>query len=375
MLLIGPGRGHNILPIIEELNHQELFKVDFFCHNLEFSQVFYSNINFIPYSSNFIFELKKHLKLLFFGKKYDILFIQGGMHHILLTLIYILLIKSKKKIFCCWSNQIIDIATTKSRAQIIAKLIFKKSDFVFLNWHSIKERFENNFPQWRHKAVLSLGGLHDSFFLPVTNITESNFVKKFLEEIPDQNIISFWPRSIIRANRHDLVIEAIAILKKMFPEILENFTLYLWGGNVEDKHYRLIIEKAILDNDLIKNIKIVDHPFVSFTDIRIIEKRSDFFIQISEHDILSTFIIEVMLQEKDVILSNIRPYQCLNEFYNFNILLVDNDPKIISEEIKNKILNINNQNKELLATRKKICEENFKFSKNYPKLIEWMFSL
>ena len=61
------------------------------------------------------------------------------------------------------------------------------------------------------------------------------------------------------------------------------FILYIWGGNVEDKKFRLSIEKSISEFDLEKNIKIVDHPFVPYNDIKQIENRTDFFIQISEH--------------------------------------------------------------------------------------------
>ena len=69
----------------------------------------------------------------------------------------------------------------------------------------------------------------------------------------------FWPRSIIKANRQDLVVEALSYLKQNDPGILENFILYIWGGNVEDKKFRLSIEKSISEFDLEKNIKIVDH--------------------------------------------------------------------------------------------------------------------
>jgi hypothetical protein len=378
MIVIGPGYGHNIFPIIEELNKQTLFEVDFLCHSLKFKQEDYKNVTFIQFPKARRNDLRScinyilfHLKYSIFGKSYDILLNEGETGFFLLFL-YIF-IKAKVRIFTPWSNWIIEMAQTKSNKGAISRLIFKKSDYINTNWFDSKETIEKIFP--RCKIVLFYWGLSDSFFTPPNKVVESDFVKEFMKGIPDNKVMVFWPRSIIHYHRQDLVVEGLAQILKESPEILQNFILYLWPGNVEDKIIRANIEKSIIDYGLSEKIKIIDHPFVPYNDIRIIENRSDFFIQISEHDGLSTLILEMLLQEKDIILSNIPPYQKLNDYFDLKFNLVDGKVNAIATALKNKLLTKNNQDINILTRRKRICEENFKFSKNYPKFIEFMFSL
>ena len=369
IMMIGPGRGHNILPIIEEFNKQDLFQVDFLCHYLEFRREDYININFIPFPKwerTFYSRIRSilfHLRYGLFGGKYDILLIHGEVGIFLLFLLTF--IKAKIKIYTPWSYGIIDKCKLQSKEGKISRLIF--------NWFEEKEAIERIFP--KSKIILFFWGLHDSFFTPLSNQIESNFVKEFLASIPDRKVIAFWPRSICRYHGHNLVVEALGLIKREFPLLLRDFVLFFWHGNGEDKLLRTNIEKLILNYDLSDNIKIIDHPFVAYGDIRIIENRSDFFINISYQDGVSTFIHEMLLQEKDIILSNISTYKYLNDYFKLKLDLVEIDVESIAAAIKNKLLKIMNQDTEILAHRKRICEENFRFTKNYPKFIDFIYSL
>lgn len=378
MIMIGPGYGHNILPIIEELNKQSFFDVDFLCHSLKFKQKDYDNINFIPFPIARRIDVWScmkyilfHLKYSIFGKRYDILLIQGETG-LFLTLLLIF-IKAKNKIFVPWSYGVLNISQKKSKEGLLARLIFKKSDYISTNWYSEKESIKRLFP--KSKIILFYWGLEDVFFNPADTQIESQFVKNFLNNIPEHKNIVFWPRSIIRYHRQDMVVEALAFLKNENSRILDDFVLFLWTGNVEDKQFRSEIENLIKKFNLTENVKIIDHPFVNYNDIRIIENRSNFFINISISDGLSTFILEMLLQGRDIILSNNPTYKYLNDFFDLRLDLVDIDVAAIAAAIKTKLNSKNNSDSDIKEKRKKVVFENFRFTKNYPLFIEFMYSL
>jgi len=378
LLMIGPGYGHNIIPIIEQFNRQTLFDVDFLCHSFNLPEDDYENINFIPFPkvrrSDLVSCIKYILFLLkysIFGKRYNVLLIQGEIGIFLLFLQ--IFVKAKTKIFVPWSIDVYNLSQTKTLEGRIIRQIFIRSDYIQVNWFSSKEKIEKLFPN--SKTLMFFWGLNDSFFIPPVNVIESDFVRNFLSGISDQKIIVFWPRSIITCHRQDLVVEALALIKKESPKILINFTLYLWPGNVEDKIFRAKIEKIILNTGIDDIVKIVDHPFVSYNDIRIIENRSNFFIQISEQDGLSTFIHEMLLQKKEIILSKTPHYKYLNDYFDLKLEFVDNDINAIAAAIKNKLALTGTNDNDILEYRKNIIINNFNFSKNYTQFIEHIHSL
>jgi glycosyltransferase involved in cell wall biosynthesis len=204
----------------------------------------------------------------------------------------------------------------------------------------------------------------DIFFSDEKHKPQSEFAKKFLESIPKDQIVCFWPRSFVPSNNHKLLIESIRLIKQDKPEILNNFKLYLWGGNSKNEKIFKDILDAIEIDDLSNNIEIVEHPFVPQNDIFAIEERSNFFVQITNDDILSSFVMEILCSCKPFVLSNIRSYQFLNEIYNLNVPLVENKIEKIADKIC-KILN-----KEEIANqaefngRKELCRKIFSKTTN-----------
>lgn len=344
MLLFGPGYGHNTEGVLNNcFSDYSLFEVVFlgFQYDESLKQKF-PYIKHVPSK----FEIsKKHpwrsLKSIFWLYKqvrctghYDIIY-SLGTGGLMGALIFWFARKNTKKAFEIWSMHIIDRA--KSAKNIFAKMdryVLKKSDFVCQYWWGARERFLNAFPEYEHKFLLYQHFNSDIYFENVKHIPESTFVRNFLAKIPQNQIMCFWPRSFIPSNNHPLLIDSLGIIKKRNPQILENFKLYLWGGNVEREERVREIKDAINKNRLGNYVEIVEHPFVPQNDIFAIEERSDFFVQIANDDILSTFIMEMICSGKPFVLSNLRTFQFLNKVYDLNIDLVNNDSLEIASRVE-----------------------------------------
>ena len=113
-------------------------------------------------------------------------------------------------------------------------------------------------------------------------------------------------------------------------------------------------------------VEIVDHPFVPQNDIFAIEDRSDFFVQIANDDILSTYIMEMICSCKPFILSNLRTFQFLNDIYNLDVDLVDNDLSLIKKCLEDILSKKNLRSQEDCLRRKEKCKEVFSKSNTKP---------
>ena len=380
MLLFGPGYGHNVETKLRGFNKTTLFDIVFIAY--QFDEAFrtkYPNITYI--SSPFIID-KKHpwqtLKSFWWLFKqvrcsghYDVVY-SLGMSWIMGALIFLLAKKETKRAYEMWSIHIIESA--KERKGLAGKLdayMLKRADYVCQCWWGIRERFVNTFPEYENKFLMYQLSYPDIYFSGDKHIAESEFVKSFLAKIPQDQIVCFWPRSFIPSTNHPLLLDSLGIIKRRNPRLLSNFKLYLWGGNVERQERVGEIKDAITKNRLENNVEIVEHPFVPQNDIFTIEERSDFFVQIANDDILSTFIMEILCSGKPFVLSNLRTFQFLNEKYNLNIELIENDSELIAEKVENILSEIEISRKQPDFSRRERCEHFFSTSnvKSSPQIL------
>jgi len=368
MLMVGPGIGHNILPWLEYLNVNNNYDVSFLCSSFHLNGSDFKNIKIIQHSLKLkqIWKIRKLYKL----QSFDILFIQGG-NSSLNTLMLLLLISYKISILNIWGESILDRSHSGSlRDRIAYYFLFRKVDRILFSWYGTFDKFKRYFPALKEKTWILYLGLSKIWFSEKID-PPSEFVNSIISSIPQGKTVCIWAKSIIYGNRFDLVIQALKQIFDDSPELLSNFCLYIWPGNNEEKSYRKEIENYLSLNKLSNFVKIIDHPFLEFSDMVHVMKRSDFCINFGDTDQLSNSVLEPMLLEKPLAISDIPPYNLLNEKYDLNLKLIVNDAKAIAYGFKNLLSGSFDNNKQILKKRKEIVYKYFQFDKD----IEELFSV
>jgi len=374
------GYGQNIVHTIEEFNKRPEFQITFLAYELNRYYINkYKNIHFVAICPSLdkrhpIKTLKNFLLLLYYILffKYDLLMILGDA--ILQTKLAVKCTRCKK-IFQFWNSTLIEESTKPSNTGKYARYILKNVNYIYLNWWGVRERFLQLYPQYEKKCKNTPLGIDDSGFFQDTIIPQSDYVRNLLSEIPKDYLYCFWPRSFNTSNRHDMVIQALSELKQEKPELFEKFLMHLWIGNMEMGAIKENIKQLISSGNLEENVKIIDHPFVPIYDVYSLEQRSDFFVQISENDVLSTFIIDMILRKKPFVLNNLRAYQFLNEKYGLDIPLISKDIASIKQALKVQLMREDFTSAEVFDKRYNICKDNFMKSKVKPAYYNELYSI
>ena len=347
LLIIGPGFGGNTLGLFNSLQNNSCFDVTFLGTRLDPTFVErFPEVEMIPFSvridKNHPFRtLRNFLKLvkfLLFRRHVDVLYVLG-LGGIMIAPLFFLAKRKTLKVFEIWSNSILDTAKNKDLFGRADYYILKKADYISQYWWSIKEQLDISFPEFSNKFLLFPLRHSNNRFTRVSHRPESVFVRELMSRIPDEQIVCFWPRSIIPSNNHVLCLEALSLIKRRNPYLMDGFKLYIWGGNIDNADCRQKLDDAIKRLSLSANVEVINHPFVPINDIYALEERSDFFIQISHDDVLSSFIFDMIYSGKPFVLSNLRTFQFLNEIYDLQIPLVDNTQEAIADSIENILIN------------------------------------
>jgi glycosyltransferase involved in cell wall biosynthesis len=369
--MVGPGHGHNIEPWLDFFQkRQGRYRLSFLSSDFRFDKERFSNIDIIDTTSVRI----KDLSFLKFRRNiYDILYIHGA-YSWKTALRYCLFINYKKCVLNFWGEAVIRNAkkAERIRDRIGYRLLLSMVDYFFCNWHGTYDLFTRYFPKLKKKTHITPWGLQKDWF--IKNRPEPcQFVRQFLSSINDDDTFVFWPKSILKPVRYDLLIQAVAILKSSeIKDKIQNLKIVIWIGNAKEDEL-LNYYREMIDNLGVKeNICFVDHPYVPFSDIYYLWQRSDFAINFVDNDQLSTTVVEPMLCGKDILLSDITAYQCLNKLWDLKIKLVENTPEAIAEGLKKMILNLGKEDKDFLNSRREIVEREFQFDKNIEKIMEFL---
>jgi glycosyltransferase involved in cell wall biosynthesis len=371
ILMTGPGYGHNIHPWLEYFQRKAPeHQLSFLCKSFEFNRSDFSAINIVEYGGRRSF-LPTLLGLR--HERFDILYIHGAYHPIV-TLFYLYLINHKRSVVNVWGYRVVERSHQGDwRDRLLYGHIFNIVDHVFCNWYGTKNLFEDYYPDHREKTVLSTWGLHNVWFLGGSVPGPSEFTRAFLASIPGDRIVCFWPKSIIEPTRFDVVVAALKEINSENRSVLQNFCLYVWLGNVEDKDYRAMLEAQVEDFGLGDHIKFVDHPYVPFSDMVHLWRRAAFGINIVSNDQLSTTVLEPMLMGKDVLLSDIEAYQHLNSRYDLRLNLVRNTPQEVAQGLTSMIAaDASQKDQALLDYRSQVVRQGFHFDRNVDKLVAFL---
>jgi glycosyltransferase involved in cell wall biosynthesis len=364
--MFGPAYGHNIEPFINFFEKNEDVKLTFAYSNkndfLDSSQ----RIKYVKYSSNPICLIRLALII---KKEYDLIWYHGGYDLNLLFLINKFKNRKTRLIINVWGEHIPRILlkdTTQS------KKIFKyynNANIIQCNWYGVQNILKNKFSE--KKLPVLPWGLHRDFFNNSKNSLKS-ITEKFISSINTNNTNFFYPKSFTEASDHDSIVEAVKIMK---DNGLNRFCVYFWSGNISRGNYEKLAIEKIKDYQLGDLIKMEKHSYLPFNDMRCIWEKMDCGLQISINDQLSTTLLEPLVLKKEIIATNIEPYQILDDKYEtLKLNLIERNSLSIAQRME-EIINGKRTEVSVLESRKRIIEKEFNFEQNIQKMLDYYQTL
>ena len=236
MLIIGPGFGHNTERKLGPLKDNDIYDVTFLALRLDKNFVTrFPYVRFIEVKCtrfkrlSFFFELAQLIWYACISIPVDILLVLG-LSGYLTAPVFKLSRKKTIKVFELWSVHILDNKIGSFLLRRANESVIKNADYISQNWWGIKEMFVSKYPEYTDKFLMYQLYFDDIFFSTQKHEPESDFVKDFLNRIPKNQVVCFWPRSFIPSTNHKLLLDALGLILVDKPHLLENFKLYLWGG-------------------------------------------------------------------------------------------------------------------------------------------------
>ncbi len=362
ILFIGPAAGHNIMPFVNYFNRRKIKTL--FLYTGELDNGWDSDhIDFLKYSNDFLKSLFQVRKV-FRDNSFSFVWYQGGTSFRMLLLILLFKRKGQKFNLNIWSERFPLSLSKKNVRNFIHKILLRKVTVIQCNWFSTFNQLKST---GLSNLYLQPWGLEYTF-INVSNEEPGDFIRSFLKTIPVNKTIFFWPKSILKDAGHDLVIEACRIL---LQENINDYVVYFWVGNTVDENLNKEYLSLIIQHGLGDNIKVITHPFVTFSEMRAVWEKMDYGINIARKDQLTTAVLESLFCRKDIILSNIESYRYLNYLYDLRLNLIENNVNKIAYAMKIAIMN-DNRGGEILNYRKKIIQDNFLFNDNVDKVMDFI---
>lgn len=360
--MYGPAYGHNIETFIEYFQHQKKYAVDFVFtgDDLFARDEKYSAINFIKIAlyPHLIIQL-----ILLIRKKPDLMWVHASnIYHLL----FLNFFRSKKTILNIniWSEKVPRLAAGNSFKGKLWRYILGKADYVQCNWYGTKKLVKEIVDT---EVVVFPWGLHQDYF--EKNEKElSKIAQEFVNDLPKDKVKFFYPKSITFASDHITVVDAAYDLVQ---KGVTNFIVYFWMGNVLDKEMEVELRVKIKELNLDNYIKIEQHNYISYNDIKFVWSKMDIGMQIAIFDQFSTSVIEPMLMQKELIITKIDPYVKLNELYpKIALKLTERSVINISKEMNNYISG-ERSTAEVLNFRAQMVMDEFNFNENLEKMLNF----
>lgn len=357
IIMFGPSHGHNIEPFI-----------DFFERNQEYSLTYihqgpntftnFKNINFIPDQNVIHGRLRQVLR-----QHKGLIWVHGGFSWKKLLQLIILKNKESTLNINIWGELIPKLSLKSNLKAWIYRYIFKKTESIHFNWYSTEELLK---PLQLANTHVFPWGLKNIFFKN-ESIKLQLESQKFIQGLNNESYNFFYPKSILSASSHDLIIPAAHTLKSMTSK---KFKVYFWMGNTNDQELISKYKNMIKDLNLEDQIEFVKHGFLPFEDIKEIWAHIDCGLQIAKNDQLSTTLLEPMLMKKPVIASKIKPYEIFEDKFNTDLKLVELNSDAIAEKMKIAIEGQLFTDEELIK-QQSIVANNFKFDENIERILEF----
>lgn len=367
ILMNGPGYGHNMHLWIKYFGqNNNKYDVTFISES-EYKFEKYNNIKILLYRNKY--DLFKILIFALFSRKYTIFFLHDASS-VKSSILYLLFFHFNKSCLMVWGYEVINtlIYSKNKKAKFLYKLLFYIVDNICVSY-SIKCLIVDNFKKIEKKMRVYYWGIEKEF-IEDSKKEISTFTKIYLENIHDDDIFVFWPRSIIKISRFDLLIEALNKIKTSQINTIKNVKIIIWHGNVIDSNYKNYLLGMIKKYDLNNFIKIAEHPYLPLSDIKALWKRCDFSINIIENDNFSTQLSEAFLTKKPILLSKIPAYTIIDKKFNLSLDFVNIEIDEIADKFIYFINNYKMYNPVFLENRSIFCKSHLCFEDNIVNLIE-----
>lgn len=189
-----------------------------------------------------------------------------------------------------------------------------------LTFQTIGESVHDNELRYYKNASVRVNNWFDNIrFFPPVNVDEQMALRKQLG-IDEERFVIISAGSCSITKNHSAIIEAVAIVKKQYPNIMY---LHLGHGAQETQEKRLALEKGIEDNIIFLGNKFNVRDYLIASDV---------FVMTSKFEGLSIAAIEAMGCKLPVILYDSPGLRDLIK-ENDNGFLIKHDPVILSEKI------------------------------------------
>ncbi|WP_299764744.1 hypothetical protein [uncultured Dokdonia sp.] len=350
--MIGPGYGHNIKPFLDYFETDISHSLDFYYHTNDFLIEKYEKINFFstPKRINY---LLKHIK------SYDVIWLMGG-GRLMYLLYFILLFKKKKShaILHIWSEDLPRSIMQKSFMGIFKKIMVSNFTIINCNWFGTANIFKGKI---KNKVQVNALGMVNDYFLDIDSPDRD--LKKILDKIDNNTYNFYYPKSFTKSSRHDLVIEAANILKEKNKL---NFKIYFWEGNVVDIAFKKNVLNLIDKYDLSSYVILLKKDkFYSTEEFNLLWGKMDCGLQIAEYDQISNTVFEPLINEKDIIISDIEPYRYLEHYFGFKLVLTPLKTKDIAIRMEGMITGKMRTDIKEKSDIKKSILEKYRFETNF----------
>lgn len=317
------------------------------------------------FSSIFSRYIKLRTALILRRNRFDLVIMHGLYNRAFAPFLF-LKARSGRKIITLW-NDLNHRRIHKERENPEYALILEAlhaADLILPTWQPTRNSFASEFPELSPRTTVRSWG---------TDIEMLRGMGKN-EELPEQfrravenrgKPILFWPRTIREGIRHDLLLEALLILKNRDVELVSILPMGKSGEKKWDRHVLSLLEKAGKDDFVI-----ADHSgHIPLQDLYGVYSSADLMVNLADSDQVSTCVVEAFLFELDIILSDIPPYRALAEM-GLHLRLVPHEPEKIADAIEETLSSINSEaSRENRKKNREIAESLFDLRTNLKALI------
>ncbi len=258
------------------------------------------------------------------GGPFDLLIIQGLYGQAWNSCVFDISNAARRVVYL-WNRSSHRKAAGGSDPQFSASVrsMLERADLILATWETTVTDFLEHYPEFAGKTACLPWGLGPETFAegpaPLTHAAAA-----LLEGIGPEDGLVFWPRSIQRNNRHDVLLGAASLLPRLIgPERASRVWFLLLGGSCMDEHVRSVLD---LERRLgIRTLRLSRGRFLPREDLLPLYDRARVLVNLADDDQMAACIIEGFARRCAVVLSDIEPYRLL-ERRGFKVFYCSNTP-------------------------------------------------